>query len=40
MRTSFVRVIPPPIQLEDWDAVEAKVRERDEDEEGQKALFE
>jgi DNA gyrase subunit A len=39
-RRSFVRVIPPPIQLTDWDAVEAKDRDREKKDEGQKTLFE
>ena len=39
-RRSFVRVIPPPIQLADWDAVEARDRDREKKDEGQKSLFE
>ena len=39
-RKSFVRVIPPPIQLADWDAVEGKSKEKDKRDEGQKGLFE
>jgi DNA gyrase subunit A len=35
-RRSFVRVIPPPIQLTDWEAIE----EKDKKDEGQKKLFE
>jgi DNA gyrase subunit A len=35
-RRSFVRLIPPPIQLTDWDAVE----EKEKKDEGQKTLFE
>jgi DNA gyrase subunit A len=34
-RRSFVRVVPPPIQLTDWEAVDGK----DEKDDGQKTLF-
>ena len=27
-RTSFVRVVPPPIELVDWDQVEGKAEEK------------
>ena len=39
-RRSFVRVLPPPIQLADWDAVNAKSEEKEKRDEGQKHLFE
>src|SRR5207248_1236047 len=28
-RTTFVRVVPPPIELVDWDSVEAKGEDKD-----------
>jgi hypothetical protein len=37
-RRSFVRVIPPPIALTDWDAVEAKEQRAEKKDE--KTLFE
>jgi DNA gyrase subunit A len=42
-RTSFVRIVPPPIELIDWDKVEGKAEERNgkvETNGGQKSLFE
>jgi DNA gyrase subunit A len=39
-RKSFVRVLPPPIQLADWDVVEGKSKEKDKREDGPKGLFE
>jgi DNA gyrase subunit A len=39
-RRSFVRVIPPPIQLTDWEAVEAKEGGREKKDDAQKKLFE
>jgi DNA gyrase subunit A len=42
-RTTFVRVVPPPIELVDWDAVEGKgedkPRRTDSNGEQQKSLF-
>jgi hypothetical protein len=42
-RTSFVRIVPPPIELVDWDRVEGKAEERNgkiETNGEQKSLFE
>ncbi|MHB1424661.1 MAG: DNA gyrase/topoisomerase IV subunit A [Gemmataceae bacterium] len=42
-RTSFVRIVPPPIELVDWDKVEGKAEERNGKVEAngeQKSLFE
>jgi DNA gyrase subunit A len=42
-RTSFVRVVPPPIELVDWDKVEERAEEKNgkaETSEDQKSLFE
>jgi hypothetical protein len=42
-RTSFTRIVSPPIELVDWDKVEGKVEERNgkaETNEEQKSLFE
>jgi DNA gyrase subunit A len=42
-RTSFVRIVPPPIELVDWDKVEGKAEERNgkvETNGEQKSLFE
>ena len=43
-RTSFVRVVPPPIELVDWDKVESKgtekLRKAETNGEGQQTLFE
>ncbi len=47
-RTSFVRVVPPPIELVDWDQVEGREKPKEKsaerngdgkDGEGQKGLF-
>jgi DNA gyrase subunit A len=38
-RKSFVRVVPPPIVLTDWDAMEKKDVERNGKHEGQATLF-
>jgi DNA gyrase subunit A len=38
-RTTIVRVVPQPIELVDWDAVEAKDRDREQEDEGEKTLF-
>jgi DNA gyrase subunit A len=41
-RTTFVRVLPPPIELVDWDAVEGKNGDKDKGSNGhgQRTLFE
>jgi len=42
-RTSFVRLVPPPIELVDWDKVESKAEESNgkvETNGEQKSLFE
>jgi hypothetical protein len=42
-RTSFVRIVPPPIELVDWDKIEGKPGERNGKAElngEQKSLFE
>jgi hypothetical protein len=39
-RKTFVRVVPSPIELVDWEVIDGKEKENGRKAEGQKSLFE